>query len=62
MEMKRYQFKRNINHAHSPFIRMVPEEIIAKIYGFANTNLTILGRIYPFLYFCRPSAATGGEL
>ena len=45
--MKRFELKRNINFTHSPFIRMVPPEIIAKISGFANTSPTISGRSLP---------------
>lgn len=45
--MKRFDLKRNINRAHSPFIRMISAEIIAKISGFANTESTILGRFLP---------------
>ena len=47
MEMKGFELKRNVNRAHSPLIRMVPAEIIAKISEFANTNPTILGKVLP---------------
>ena len=39
--MKQYELKRNINRIHSPFIRVIPPEIIAKISGFAITNFAI---------------------
>ena len=45
LKMKQYELKRNINRTHSPFIRMIPSEIIAAISGFANTDVTIAGRL-----------------
>lgn len=54
---KRAELKRNINRAPSPFIRMIPPEIITIISEFANTDFT-----HPLLYDSRLSAATGGEL
>lgn len=49
LERKRSEVKRNINRTHSPFIRMIPPEIIARISGFANTNFTIMGTGLPVL-------------
>jgi hypothetical protein len=45
LKMKRCDLKRNINRIHSPFIRIIPPEIIAMISGFANTNFTIIGNL-----------------
>ena len=45
LEMKQYELKRNINRVHSPFIRLIPPEIIARISGFAITNFTVIGSL-----------------
>ena len=45
LEKKRSELKRNINRTHSPFIRMIPPEIIAKISGYTNTDFTIMGNL-----------------
>ena len=45
LEIKRYDLKRIINRVHSPFIRLIPPEIIARISGFANTNFPIIGSL-----------------
>ena len=37
--------KRNINRSHSPFLRIIPPEIIATISGFANTDFSFIGRL-----------------
>jgi hypothetical protein len=42
---KRFELKRNRNRTHSPFIRMIPPEIIARISGFTSTNFTIIGSL-----------------
>ena len=63
MEKKQFELKRNINRVHSPFIRMILSEIIAKISGLTIANFEqSWADFYPVLYFCRPSAATGGKL
>ena len=45
LKMRRCEIKRNINRSHSPFIRIIPPEIIATISGFANIDFTIIGRL-----------------
>ena len=45
LEVKRSKLKRKINRIHSPFIRMIPPEIIARISEFANTDFTIIGSL-----------------
>jgi hypothetical protein len=45
LKMKRCELKRNINRIHSPFIRILPPQIIAMISGFANTDFTIIGNL-----------------
>jgi hypothetical protein len=45
LEKKRSELKRNINRTHSPFMRMIPPEIIARISGFTNTDFTIMGSL-----------------
>ena len=45
LTMKQYELKRNVNRRHSPFIRIIPSEIIAMISGFANTKFAITGRL-----------------
>ena len=45
LKMEQYELKRNINVINSPFIRLIPPEIIAKISGFAITDFTIRGRL-----------------
>ena len=45
LKMKQCKLKRNINRSHSPFIRLIPPEIIAKISEFANTDFTIIGSL-----------------
>jgi hypothetical protein len=47
LEKKRSELKRDINRTHSPFIRMIPPEIIAKISGFASSDSdsTIMGSL-----------------
>jgi hypothetical protein len=47
LKTKRCELKRIINRGHSPFIRIIPPEIIATISGFANTDFTITGRLLP---------------
>ena len=43
LKMDRCELKRNVNRIQSPFIRIIPPEIIAKISGFVNTDFTIIG-------------------
>ena len=45
LKTKQCELKRNINRVHSPFIRIIPPEIIARISGFAITDFTIIGSL-----------------
>ena len=45
LKLKRCKLKRNINRSHSPFIHMIPPEIIATISEFAITDFTIIGSL-----------------
>ena len=47
LKMKRCELKRSINRRHSPFIRIIPPEIIATISGFADTNFFVTTRLSP---------------
>ena len=47
LKRKRRELRQNKNRRHSPFIRSIPPEIIAKISGFANTNFRITGKSVP---------------
>ena len=43
--MRQCELKRNKNRRHSPFIRIIPPEIITTISGFANTDFKITGSL-----------------
>ena len=45
LKMKRCELQRDINRGHSPFIRIIPPEIIATISRFADTDSKITGRL-----------------
>ena len=45
LEIKRSELKQKINRIHSPFIRIIPPKIIARISEFANTDFTIVGSL-----------------
>ena len=45
LEIKRSKLIQKINRIHSPFIRIIPPEIIARISEFANTDFTIVGSL-----------------
>ena len=45
LEMKQCELKRDLNRRHSPFIRIIPSEIIATISGLASTDFTITGSL-----------------
>ena len=45
LKMEQHELKRNINVINSPFIRLIPPEIIAKISGFVIADFTIRGRL-----------------
>ena len=47
LKLERYELKRNINRSHSPFFRLIPPEIIARISGFAITDFTIIDSSSP---------------
>ena len=43
--MKRYELKRNINRIHSPFLRLIPPETIARISESASIDFKIMGSL-----------------
>ena len=45
LKKKQAELNREINRVHSPFIRMIPAEIISRISEFANTDFAILGSL-----------------
>ena len=49
LKSKRCDLKRDINRRHSSFIRIIPLEIIARIFKYANTDVTITGSGLPIL-------------
>jgi hypothetical protein len=44
-QLKLCELKRNINCSRSPFIRLIPPEIIARISEIANTDVTFMGSL-----------------
>jgi hypothetical protein len=45
LKIKRSELKRNINRSHSPFIRLIPPEAIARISEFASIDFKSMGSL-----------------